>query len=450
MKLSPVLLVLTLVTHSLCVWSRGTDMASGKSTSPTVTQGMSIRNQLYDKPKPAPCQRQNTDVSPLSNLTSDNTTDPGRSPETVRPLNDGHTSRRTGESRRLEHKTVSPGRCLYYTDPLECWARQESRGLNWLWLAREYNSSFDYDFPDTCWYTSRSFRCTIQLPGHLATILRTLTMYDLRYQIKMADRGPYGLHLDFLLNLEDVVNLMDLFSAESALQFQQQVWDFEESIYEALKKEVYGLPKVKYDRRDLRPSFYVFFARVCNQIDPQDSDRRLQRIHVLEWRQPLTSLDDYLNNVHTRVVSGMPSAIHVHPTTAPHPHGKWSATSSKAPSTKDSGHIYTEANSAVNYLLPTPSQSLPDIPHGPPGGVLSSSRRPLEVPQPQQKLPGYEQTKSIFARWIEKKKNADKNLSKVWTIELTSSNLTDFVNIMFWFRKLITHYKMWSEHTSLG
>ena len=414
MKSTPVLLVLTLVTHSLCVWSRDTDMASGTSTPPTVTKGMSVRNQLYDKPKPAPCQRQNTDVSPSSNLTSDNTTDPGRSPETVRPLNDGHTSRRTGESRRLEHETVSPGRCLYYTDPLECWARQESRGLNWLRLAREYNSSFDYDFPDTCRYTSRSFRCTIPLPGHLATILRTLTMYDLRYQIKMADRGPYGLHLDFLLNLEDVVNLMDLFSAESALQFQQQVWDFEESIYEALKTEVYGLPKVKYDRRDLRPSFYAFFARVCNQIDPQDSDRRLQRIHVLERRRPLTSLDDYLNNVHTRVVSGMPSAIHVHPTTAPRPRGKRSATSSKAPSTKDSGHVYTEANSAANYLLPTPSRSLPDVPHGPPGGVLSSSSsRPLEVPQPQPKPPGYEQTKSIFARWIEKKKNADKNLGNV-------------------------------------
>ena len=195
-------------------------MASGKSTPPTVTKGTWVPNQLYDTPKPAPCQREKTDVSPSSNLTSDNTTDPRRSPETVQPLNDGHTSRRTGESRRIEHETVSPGRCLYYTDPLECWAQQESRGLNWLRLAREYNSSFDYEFPDTRRYTSRSFRCMIPLPGHLATILCTLTMYNLRYQIKMADRGPYGLHLDFLMNLEDIVNLMDLFSTESALQFQ--------------------------------------------------------------------------------------------------------------------------------------------------------------------------------------------------------------------------------------
>ena len=49
------------------------------------------------------------------------------------------------------------------------------------------------------------------------------------------------------MNLNDVVTLMDLFSAESALNFQQQVWDFQESIYHALKTEVYGLPKVPYD-----------------------------------------------------------------------------------------------------------------------------------------------------------------------------------------------------------
>ena len=180
--------------------------------------------------------------------------------------------------------------------------------------------------------------------------------------------------------------------------------------------EVYALPKVKYDRRDLRPSFYAFFTRVCNQIDPQDSGRQLQRIHVLERRRPLTNLDDYLNNVHTRVVSGMPSAIHVRPTTAPRPCGKRSVPSSKAPSTKDSRHLYTDANSVANYLLPTPSRSLPEVPHGPPDGVLSSSSsssRPLEVPQPQPKPPGYEQTKSIFARWIEKKNNAVKNLGKV-------------------------------------
>ena len=155
---------------------------------------------------------------------------------------------------------------------------------------------------------------------------------------------------------------------------------------------------------------------MCNQIDPLDSDRRLQRIHVLERHRPLTSLDDYLNNVHTRLVSGMPSAIHVRPTTAPRPRGKRSAPSSKALSTKDSRHLYTDANSVANYLLPTPSRSLPDVPLGPHGGVLSSSSsssRPLEVPQPQQKLPGYEQTKSIFARWIEKKNNAVKNLGKV-------------------------------------
>ena len=119
------------------------------------------------------------------------------------------------------------------------------------------------------------------------------------------------------MNLNDVVTPMDLFSAESTLNFQQQVWDFEESIYHALKTEVYGLPKVPYDRRDLRPTFYAFFVRICNQLDMPTHDGRLQRISILERRCPMTSLDDYLNNMHTCQISGIPSAIHVRPTSAP-------------------------------------------------------------------------------------------------------------------------------------
>ena len=261
--------------------------------------GTWAKNKLYDAPPPVPHPRQNLGIPPTSNVMTENISDPQKPTDVEQPQNDGRTSLWKGESRRSDHKTVGTGHCLYYTDPLQCWARLQSWGLNWLRLVREYNSSFDYDFPDTCRYTSTSFRCTISLHLHLVTILCTLSFYDLWYQIKMADRGPYGLHLDFLMNLNDVVTLMDLFSAESALNFQQQVWDFEESIYQALKTEVYGLPKVPYDIRDLRPTFYAFFARICNQLDMPEHDGQLQRISILECRRPMTSLDDYLNDVHT-------------------------------------------------------------------------------------------------------------------------------------------------------
>ena len=194
----------------------------------------------------------------------------------------------------------------------------------------------------------------------------------------MAERGPYGLHLDFLMNLNDVVTLMDLFSAESALNFQKQVWDFKESVYQALKTEVYGLPKVPYDRTDLRPTFYAFFARICNQLDMPEDDGRLQCISILERRRPLTSLDDYLNDMHTHRISGMPSAIHIQPTSAPRAQGKRSARDSRPPpssgdsKTQELGHIYTEVDSAVEYLLPTPL-SAPVSPHDPSRGIPSSS-----------------------------------------------------------------------------
>ena len=300
-------------------------------------------------------------------------------------------------------------------DPLQCWARLQLRGLNWLRLAREYNSSFDYDFPDTCRYTSTSFWCTIPLPGHLAMILCTLSFYDLRYQVKMADRGPYSLHLDFLMNLNDVVTLMDLFSAESALNFQEQVWDFKESIYQVLKTEVYGLPKVPCDRRDLRPTFYAFFVRICNQLDMPEHDGWLQCISILERRRPLTSLDDYLNDVHTCRISGIPSAIHIHPTSAPQAWGKPPARDSRPPpssgdsKTQELGHIYTEADSVAEYLLLTPLNA-PVSPRDPSRRIPSSSGRPLAIPQLKPKPHGYEPMKNIFARWIEKKTQTSKNL----------------------------------------
>ena len=411
----PTAFVFTLIwmLHVLCA-----EMATGTTMAKTTMIGTSANNELYNAPPPVPRPRQNLGIPTTSNVTTENISDPQKPMDIEQPQNDGRTSPQKGESRRSDHETVGAGHCLYYTDPLQCWAQLQSRGLNWLRLAREYNSSFDYDFPDTCRYTSTSFRCTIPLPGHLATILHTLSFYDLWYQIKMADRGPYGLHLDFLMNLNDVVTLMDLFSAESALNFQQQVWDFEESIYHALKTEVYGLPKVPYDRRDLRPTFYAFFVRICNQLDMPEHDGRLQRISILKRRRPMTSLDDYLNDAHTRQISGIPSAIHILPTSVPRAQGKQSTRDSRPPpssgdsKTQEPGYIYMEADSAAEYLLLTPLNA-PVSPHDPSRGIPSSSGQPLAIPQLKPKPHGYKPTKNIFARWIEKKTQMSKNLGTV-------------------------------------
>ena len=103
-------------------------------------------------------------------------TSPKQKGEAWPQLNDRHSPR--------------PGSCLYFSEPLHCFVKLESRGLNWLRLAAEYNSLFNTDFPDTCRYTSDAFRCTVPLSGHLATILRTLAYYRMGYRVKITDRGP--------------------------------------------------------------------------------------------------------------------------------------------------------------------------------------------------------------------------------------------------------------------
>ena len=154
----PMAFVFTLIWMSqvLCA-----EMATGTTTVKTTMTGTWAKNELYDAPPPVPCPRQNMGIPPASNVTTENVSDPQKPTDIEQPQNDGCTSLQKGESRRSGHETVGAGCCLYYMDLLQCWARLQSRGLNWLRLAREYNSSFDYNFPDTCRYTSTSFWCTM-------------------------------------------------------------------------------------------------------------------------------------------------------------------------------------------------------------------------------------------------------------------------------------------------
>ena len=167
----PTAFVFTLIwtSHILCA-----EMATGTTAVKTTTTGTWAKNELYDAPPPVPHLRQNMGIWPTLNVTTESISDPQKPTDIEQPQHDGRTSPRKGESRRSGHETVGAGCCLYYTDLLQCWARLQSQGLNWLRLVREYNSLFNYDFPDKCRYTSTSFQCTIPLPGHLAMILHTL------------------------------------------------------------------------------------------------------------------------------------------------------------------------------------------------------------------------------------------------------------------------------------
>ena len=98
---------------------------------------------------------------------------------------------------------------------------------------------------------------------------------------------------------------------ETALTFQQNVWNLESAIYDELQKGVPDLPKIRYEQRDLRRSFYAFFARVCNQLNTRNPTLRLLPVYPLEKQQPLTSLDAYLDNAYTRHVnSEQPRRLH--------------------------------------------------------------------------------------------------------------------------------------------
>ena len=270
------------------------------------------------------------------------------------------------------------------------------------------------------------FRCTIPLSGHFATILWAMSHYNLNYRIKLSDRGPYGLHLDIITGLNDIVNLLDLFSAETALMFQQNVWNLKSAIYDELQKGVPDLPRIQYEQRDLRRSFYTFFARICNQLDTRNPVLRLLPVYPLKKWRPLTSLDAYLDNAYTRhvhseqtrtfhedmkrdlerrsrgkhAIDDVPVPNDVQPKNAEHVY-------TNEAKQKDTGHIYTDPLSEPEYLEPESLHGAASLPvRGPPPRIPATERpspqnSATRIPTAQEARP----TRDFFTRFLSGKKH---------------------------------------------
>ena len=226
------------------------------------------------------------------------------------------------------------------------------------------------------------------------------------YRVKITDRGPYGMHLDIITSLNDIVNLLDLFSAESAIAFERNVWNHEEAIYEEIQREVEGLPKIHYERRDLRRSFYAFFARVCNQLDSYDPSYDLLPVFPLEKRQPLTSLDARLNNAYRKSVNTAGQRARsddARRSIERKTRGKRSFTDTKVSNgarPKDTGHIYTEPLSKMDYVEPESLLPVRGPPPIPVNNCPSNNNAVNMVPTAQEARPA----RDFFTRFLSGKK----------------------------------------------
>ena len=69
-------------------------------------------------------------------------------------------------------------------------------------------------FPDTCRFVGKQFKCSIPVQGHVASILLLLKIYNLPINIRLIDRGPYGVHFDLIFSHKTVMNLIELFDSE--------------------------------------------------------------------------------------------------------------------------------------------------------------------------------------------------------------------------------------------
>ena len=112
--------VLALTTHVLCV------MATGNTTVTTSPRGMWTVNKLYYSLPHTPnlMQKDGAPQTPKAMVMEkeDDKTPIGSRPQSA--------SRRIsdigGGNRCVQYNTPRPGRCLYYTELLQCWAHIQS------------------------------------------------------------------------------------------------------------------------------------------------------------------------------------------------------------------------------------------------------------------------------------------------------------------------------------
>ena len=87
--------------------------------------------------------------------------------------------------------------------------------LDWTQMATQFDESYSYTVPDTCHYVGKEFKCSIPIQGHVASIVRLLKIYSLPINIRLVDRGPYGVYFDLIFSHETVMSLIELFDFES-------------------------------------------------------------------------------------------------------------------------------------------------------------------------------------------------------------------------------------------
>ena len=160
---------------------------------------------------------------------------PGR-----RPVSHGDPSCRTRRPSSAEH---SPSRGSFLDQDCSRQLRNGNRdNLDWTRMADQFAQSFDYSVPDTCRFAGKQFRCSIPVQGHAVSILRLLKIYSLPINIRLVDRGPYGVHFDLVFSHETVLSLIELFDSEEEHVIVNNIKEYENSIGEVFRTELKDLP----------------------------------------------------------------------------------------------------------------------------------------------------------------------------------------------------------------
>ena len=162
-----------------------------------------------------------------------------------------------------------------------CSAKQSRSGkFNWMCAARDYQTCA-YSAPDTCRYSGfNSYRCTMPIGTSMRPLICTMKLYRILFDLVLIDRGPIKLHLDMVLNKQDMPQLIDLFTMEDLKVIVSNLEQEERAIYKSFRLELTDLPRPAFTTTN-KAVLGRFVKRICSQDISE-----LGELYATELRSP--------------------------------------------------------------------------------------------------------------------------------------------------------------------
>ena len=128
-----------------------------------------------------------------------------------------------------EYPSQREGTCIKEQQG-QCTVKLNSRWIqvvDWLHRALATRKCGRVDLPKSCRLADTDLRCSVPLFGAITPYLRMFHLLKIKYNLVLADRGPFGLYIDINMSHEEAASLIETFDEVGVDQLAADLTTYE-------------------------------------------------------------------------------------------------------------------------------------------------------------------------------------------------------------------------------